>query len=53
MTAATATTGGQYVLPLASKRRPDARRFPRLATLRLVRECAFNAPDGYPGMTCQ
>ena len=48
MTTATISSG-QYVLPLASTCRPNARRFRRLATLRLVRECSFNAPDGYPG----
>ena len=39
---------GQYALQLPSTRRATARRFRRLATLRLVRECSFNAPDGYP-----
>jgi DNA repair protein RadC len=49
MTAANMPTGGLYPLPLASTRRSTARRFRRLTTLRLVRECSFNAPDGYPG----
>ncbi|HWG33964.1 MAG TPA: JAB domain-containing protein [Gemmatimonadaceae bacterium] len=49
MTAPTITTEGQYTLTDPASRRPNARRFRRLATLRLVRECSFNAPDDYPG----
>jgi len=48
MTAAAVVTGVQYVLPLRQSRRTNTRRFRRLTTLRLVRECSFNAPDGYP-----
>jgi len=39
---------GQYAFPTSSTRRPTARRFRRLAALRLVRECSFNSPEGYP-----
>ena len=49
MTATTMTTSGQYAVHLATTPRPSARRFRRLSTLRLVRECSFAAPDGYPG----
>jgi DNA repair protein RadC len=49
MTSATLTTSGQYPVPFAGTPRKTTRRARRLTTLRLVRECSFVAPDGYPG----
>ena len=49
MTAAPSTPSIQYPLTFGTSKRSAARRFRRLTTLRLVRECSFNAPDGYPG----
>jgi DNA repair protein RadC len=48
MTATSTVTGIQYPLAFGTSKRSNARRFRRLTTLRLVRECSFNAPDGYP-----
>lgn len=48
MTAPTVTSGMQYPLPLGGSSQKTTRRLRRLTTLRLVRECSFPAPDGYP-----
>ena len=48
MSTAPAATGMQYALPLASSDRKISQRLRRLTTLRLVKECSFAAPDGYP-----
>ena len=48
MTAPALTSGIQYPLALSGSARKVARRLRRLTTLRLVRECSFAAPDGYP-----
>ena len=48
-TTAALMSGSQYPLPFGGSTRRTARRFRRLTTLRLVRECSFKAPDGYPG----
>ena len=49
MTVPAPASGHQYVLPLRRSTRNAGRRSRRLTTLRLVRECTFAAPDGYPG----
>lgn len=49
MTVPAPASGHQYVLPLSRSTRNAGRRSRRLTTLRLVRECTFAAPDGYPG----
>lgn len=49
MTAPALTSGIQYALSLSGSARKGTRRLRRLTTLRLVRECSFMAPDGYPG----
>ena len=48
MTAPALTSSIQYPLALSGSARKVARRLRRLTTLRLVRECSFAAPDGYP-----
>lgn len=48
MTAPALTSGIQYTLGLSGSARKGGRRLRRLTTLRLVRECSFAAPDGYP-----
>ena len=48
MTAPVLTSGIQYTLGLSGSARKGGRRLRRLTTLRLVRECSFAAPDGYP-----
>lgn len=49
MTLPALASGLQYALPLKGSTRKTGRRSRRLTTLRLVRECTFAAPDGYPG----
>lgn len=49
MTGPAVTTGIQYPLSLYGTPRKGTRRPRRLTTLRLVRECSFTAPNGYPG----
>jgi len=39
----------QYPLAFGKSSQKTTRRLRRLTTLRLVRECSFAAPDGYPG----
>ena len=49
MTTPAPASGVQYSLPLGRATRKTTPRVRRLTTLRLVRECSFTAPEGYPG----
>jgi DNA repair protein RadC len=48
MTGELVSNGSQYALPSGGTARKVGRRSRRLTTRRLVRECSFSAPDGYP-----
>jgi DNA repair protein RadC len=48
VTAISMMNEGQYSLPLGCESHSVRRRIRRLTTLRLVRECSFKGPDGYP-----